>query len=575
MESEIADLIVRGGTIIDGTGAPERQADLVVADGTIVAVGADIAGSYSGGLPKERIIDADGLVVTPGFVDLHTHLDAQIGWDPLLTSSCYHGVTSVVMGNCGMTFAPVNSGEGDFLARVMESVEDIPADSIRAALPFSWNTFSEFLDWVESKPRAINVAALVGHAALRYWAMGEASMDPEALPTEGQLEKMTSEIRSAVSSGAWGFSTSRTLRHSTPDGRFVPGTFAQKAELLALASATREAGGKLLGCAPRFDGEGPSEPRVHSEMKWMREVALETGLPFTFNLNQTYSQGDHWRSVIELASAANRDGALLRPQTTPRGIGVLWGLDHHTPFDRFGAWRELVAKPVAEKLAAFLDLAWRERLIHDASAMSTESCDAFYVVNTPEGHSRYDQRPENSLGVIARNAGVSAAEAYIDLALKTQGAVVLSWPVLNQDPEAVMTMLQSDVVILGLADAGAHVGQILDASQPTWWLSHWCRDEKRMSREEAVRRLTSDTATFGGMTDRGVLRVGARADINLLDWEALALPPPYITRDMPLGSPRWAQKAFGYVKTIVGGEITFSDGEHTGALPGELIKPAA
>lgn len=560
------DLLIRNGTLVDGTGAEPVTADVAVADGKVVEVGPDLDGS------ADRTVDAEGCLVTPGFFDLHTHLDAQVGWDRHGTSSCWHGVTSVVMGNCGVTFAPVKPADRTWMAELMESVEDIPAESILAGLPFSWEGYDGYLDWLGSEPLGINVGGLVGHCAVRYHAMGDDSLSDKA-PDDAQLAAMADLVEQAMVGGALGFSTSRTLRHTTPDGREVPGTWAGPDELVAMAEVVGRHGG-LLGCAPRFDGDGPAEPRVEEELAWMARASQQSGCTLTFNLTETEQQGDHWRLAIQRAEEANAGGAKIRPQTTCRGIGVLFGLEAMTPWDAFPAWAELKGRPVAEKLAAFRDPDVRARLVAEATSPGPETLRRFFVVNAEDGSARYDTDPARSLAAVAEARGVAPAEAYLDLCLETDGAVVLAWPILNQHLDRVEEMLHQPVVLMGLADAGAHVGQILDASQPTFWLSYWWRERGAFALEEAVRRITSDTASMVGITDRGVVRPGAWADLNVIDPDALRLPPPTFAHDLPGGAGRWVQKGEGYSLTTVNGVPTVEDGELTGALPGQVLRRA-
>lgn len=558
------DLVIRNGTLVDGTGAPPRGADVAIDGDRVVAVG-----RVDG--PARRTIDADGRLVTPGFVDLHTHLDAQLAWDPLGTSSCWHGVTTVVLGNCGVTFAPVRPGDREWLAALMESVEDIPADAIRDGLPWDWHTYGEFLDSLERRPLAVNAGGYVGHCALRWYAMGERSLDDGAAPTADELDVMVRLVAEAMDAGALGFSTSRTLRHRVPDGRFVPGTFAAPAELAALVEplARRQRG--VVGVSPRFDGEGPAVEKVEAELAWMTELAASSGRPVTFNLTQTTEQGDHWRRAIALAEAARSRGGTVRPQTTPRGIGVLFCLDHHTPFDHSPAWRALRGEPVAAKLAAFRDPARRARLEEEAAERpGREFCERLFVL-TP-GAVRYDPDPARSLAAEADRRGCAPVAAYIDLCLEHDGEVVLSWPILNHDFGCIAEMITNPTVLLGLADAGAHVGQIMDASQPSFLLSWWVRERGLLRVEEAVRRLTSDTAGFVGLADRGVLRPGAYADVNVIDPDGLALDLPRYVHDLPGGAGRFVQRARGYHCTVVNGTVTFVDGEHTGELPGRVLR---
>jgi N-acyl-D-amino-acid deacylase len=562
------DLVIRNGRVIDGTGRSSFTGDVGIRGDRIVAVG-DVDGRAA------REIDATDRLVTPGFVDLHTHLDAQIGWDPLLTSSCWHGVTSVVMGNCGVTFAPVRSQDREFLAEMMESVEDIPARSILDGIPWSWETYGDYLDALDRLPKGINVGGLVGHCAVRYHAMGDRSLttEPGDPPSASEIGAMCALVDEAVAAGALGFSSSRTLRHRVPDGRYVPGTWAGPDELLALASVLRTHGRGIVECAPRFDGDGPAEPRVESELAWMREVARVSGRPVTFNLSQTRAQGDHFRLAMDLAVAANRhDGTRIRPQTTSKCVGVVFALASSTPFDRYPLWAELAGAPLDAKLDALR--ARRSELIADALAGTDDpwaGMDSFFVVDgDPE--IRYDNDPGSSLAAVARARGVTPVEAFVDVCLETGGRVVLQWPLLNQDLDAIEEMITSDVVLMGLADAGAHVGQIIDASQPTYFLTYWVRERAVMPVEEAVRRLTTDTAEFMGLHDRGALRPGAFADVNIIDWEALGLAMPEFVHDFPYGAGRWTQRGSGYDATVVNGVVAFEGGEHTGAYAGRVLR---
>ena len=560
------DLVIRGGRVIDGTGAPERNADVAIDGGRITSVGAVTEAG-------RREIDADGAIVTPGFVDLHTHLDAQLGWDRLGTSSCWHGVTSVVMGNCGVTFAPVRDADKTLLAEMMESVEDIPREAILSGLAWDWNTYGEYLDSLGRAPLGLNVGGLVGHCALRWYAMGERSVEPGEVPTAAELALMCDLADDAMRSGALGLSTSRTLRHRIPDGRFVPGTWAEADELVALAEVVGRHGRGFIGVSPRFDGDGSADEKVSSELAWMTEASSRSGRPLTFNLTQTTEQGEHWRLALALADAATAHGAQLRPQTTGRGIGVIFGLGHRTPFDRHDSWRALWPLTLAEKLAVLRDPARRAALVADADAGGPHAAelDRFFVL-TPERGARYECDPEWSLAAVAARRGQSVAAAFVDLAIETDGALVINWPLLNHDFDAIATMLSTPNVLMGLADSGAHVGQIMDASQPTFFLTYWVRERGLLPLEAGIRRLTSDTASFAGMSGRGVLAAGAAADVNVIDLDALALGLPAIARDFPGGAPRFVQRATGYLATVVNGVVFMEHGEHTGALAGEVLR---
>jgi len=558
------DLVLRNGTVVDGTGAPARVADVAIVDGIVTEIGA-VADR------GRRELDVEGRLVTPGFVDIHTHLDAQLACDPTASSSCWHGVTTIVVGNCGVTFAPVQAGDHEYVAAMMESVEDIPQASILDGLPWDWDGYGGYLDWLERVPKGVHVGGMVGHAAVRYYAMRDRALDPDVAPTTDELATMTRLVADASAAGALGFSSSRTLRHRVPDGRYVPGTFAAAEELLALATACGP--GRVLEVAPRFDGDGPAEPRVEEELAWMDTVSRGARCTVTFNVTQTREQGEHYRLALSLAHAANQRGARIRPQTSPRFIGLLTGLVHRTPFDGHPSWQALQSLPLADRLATLRDPARRSQLVAEARD-DRAGLDAFFVLNGPDDTARYDCDPPDSLLAVADARGVSPVEAFVDLTVATDGALLLSWPLLNQQSDAIAEMLVDPLVLLGLADAGAHVGQTMDASAPTHFLAYWARDRGLVTIEDAVRRLTSDTASAFGI-DRGVLRAGAVADVNVIDLDALALPVPEYRHDFPHGAGRFAQGARGYDHTIVAGEVFMEHGEHTGALNGRVIRARA
>jgi N-acyl-D-amino-acid deacylase len=560
----VHDLVITGGLVVDGTGAGPVAADVAVDGDIIVDVGSDVG-------PGRRSLAADGRLVTPGFVDIHTHLDAQLGWDALGTSSCWHGVTSVVLGNCGMTFAPVRAGQGAFLARVMESVEDIPAASILEGLPWTWETYGDYLRWLVSEPKGLNVGGFVGHGAVRYHAMGDRSLDEGAEPTDDELVAMVALVDEAMASGALGFSTSRTRRHVAPDGRNVPGTWADERELVALAEVLGRHGRGAFGAAPRFDGEGPGRDRARSEVALMAAMSRASGRPFTFNLTNTFADPELWRQTLAFVAEANAAGARLRPQTTSRGIGVIFSLDHATPFDNRPGWEVLAGHTAAERVALMRDPSVRAALVDGGDGSAGVDRWRHFFVLTPERGARYDCDPADSLAAHAERAGTSAVEAYVALCLATDGAVILNWPVLNQDFGVIAEMLREPLVMMGLADAGAHVGQILDASQPTFFLSYWVGERGLVPIGEGVRRLSSEPASFMGVTDRGVVAPGMKADLNVLDPGGLFLRLPAFVRDFPGGAGRFVQRADGYAWTIVNGEVLMEGGEHAGALPGRPL----
>ena len=559
------DLVISNGTVVDGTGAASFRADVAVDGDRIVAVGrVDASGA-------KRRIDAEGRIVTPGFVDLHSHLDAQIGWDPLMSSSCWHGVTSVVMGNCGMTFAPLRPGGQAVLANYMESVEDIPASSILAGLAWNWETYGEYLDAVDVLPKGINAGGYVGDVALRTYVCGDAACDADYAASDEQLAQMAQLVDEAIRAGALGYSISRSLTHRVPDGRWVPGTWSDPREFLAIAEPLGRLGRGVLDCAPRFNETDGSTSRVDEEMAWIAELSRRTGRPFTFNLTQMQSLGDHYRRVLELSDEANRDGAQLRPQTTPRSIGVLFSLAANSLLDNFATYAPLRPLDLAGRLAAIRSAEVRAGLIAEAATLPTESYGRMFLM-TPATGAKYVYGPGDSILERSAALGLSPIEWYLDELDRSDGLAVVNWPVLNQDFGAIEELLLAPVTVMGLADAGAHATQIMDASQPTFFLSHWVRDRGLLSIEDGVRRLTSDTANLIGFRDRGVVRPGAFADLNVIDLDGMWLDVPEIRHDFPAGSARFVQRATGIDHTIVNGAHFLDHGEHTGELAGRLLR---
>jgi N-acyl-D-aspartate/D-glutamate deacylase len=563
------DIIIRNGTVVDGTGSAPRRADVGVAGDRIV----EIVDAADGGIGARgrREIDASDRLVTPGFVDIHTHLDAQLAWDPIGTSSCWHGVTSVVMGNCGVTFAPCRPEDRATLAEMMESVEDIPAAAILDGLAWDWETYGEYYDSIDRLAKGPNVGGLVGHSALRTYVMGEAGLD-EAPAGGDDIAAMARLVDEAMSAGALGVSTSRTFLHKVPDGRPVPGTHAAADELLAFAEVLREHGTGIFEGAMRL-GERDNEAYdlTRAEVALMGEISRRSKRPVSFGLTQSDRRPDLYERVLEFVKAENAAGAHVRPQTTARGVGILFGLESRTPFDRAPSWKELRGAVNGRKLQMVRDSSFRQTLISEADVHGTP-LDLEQLFVLPSEAARYDCDPASSLAAIAAERGVSPAAAFIELVLETDGALVASMPFLNQDLAAVETMLDDPLVTLGLADAGAHVGQIMDASQPTFLLTYWVRERQRWTIQEAIRRLTSDTADLFGIADRGRLAVGAFADVNVIDFNGLHLPVPEYVHDFPNGAGRYVQGSSGYDVTLVNGEVFMEHGEHTGALAGRLLR---
>jgi N-acyl-D-amino-acid deacylase len=566
------DIVIRGGEVTDGTGAEPTRADVAIDGDRITEVGAV---SDRG----RREIDASGRVVTPGFVDIHTHLDAQLFWDPAASSSCWHGVTTVVLGNCGVTFAPVRPGEERYLAGMMDSVEDIPADTIMAGLGWGWETYGDYLRALGRRGLGVNAGGMVGHSALRYYVMGERSLD-EAPATAADIEAMAAVLAGAVDAGALGFSTSRSFLHTVPDGTPLPGTFAMPAELNGIAEVLAKKGRGVIEVVPRIgERDGAARENSTAEMTWMEDVSRASGRPLTFAITQSDRRPGLWAWVMDRVAAARGRGADLRPQTSARGTAILYGLMSRTPYDALPAWADLMARPAHDRRAALADENFRTRLIAEANYPSHQEGplapkDPAKLFLLPPGEARYDVRPENSLAAAAKRGGGTPAAAFIDYLRKTDGAGLLYYPVLNSDLDAVASMITNPDVVIGLGDAGAHVALTMDAGQPTYVLSHWVREEGLLSLGHAVRKLTLEGAELFGIPGRGVLAPGAFADVNVIDLDHLCLLTPELVTDFPLGASRFVQRARGYDYTLVNGTVLADHGELTGARPGRVIPTA-
>ena len=564
------DLVIRGGTVIDGTGAPAKLADVAIVGDRVVEVG-QCAGEAT------ETYDATGRLVTPGFVDIHTHLDAQLAWDPIGTVSCWHGVTTAVMGNCGVTFAPCKPEDRTQLAEMMESVEDIPADAILQGLPWDWETYAEYLDSYEKMPKGINVGGMVGHCSVRVAAMGDRAIDQHNADAE-DIAKMCEIVEDSLRGGALGFSTSRTYLHQTPDGREVPGTWAAPEELLAIGEVMGNLGRGVFECAVDNDRQlhgmvgTPDRTVIEREVAWMKELSIRTGRPVTFGFVQNRSDPTAWEYWLELVGAANAAGADIHPQTTSRGIGVLFGIANRTPFDNCSrAWRAMREMRWQDKLDNLQDPAYKAQLIADADATPSK-LDLSAIYRLDPTRVNYERDQNETLTAHADRRGVSPAEAFLDMAIETGSQSLWNYPFLNFDFDAVEAKLRHPDVVLGIGDAGAHVGQIQDASQTTYFLTRWVRDSGAWSIEEGVKMLTSEGADLFGFEDRGRLVEGAYADVNVIDYQELDLHAPEYVYDFPNGAGRYIQKASGYDLTLVNGAVFMRDGEHQGALAGRVIR---
>jgi N-acyl-D-aspartate/D-glutamate deacylase len=557
------DIVIKNGTVVDGSGRPPYHADVAIQGDRIAEVG-KITDS------AKRTIDAEGHIVTPGFVDIHTHLDAQIFWDPIASSSCWHGVTSVVMGNCGVTFAPCRPQDREYLAHLMESVEDIPAETIMAGMPWRWETYGEYLKALDAMPKGVNVGGLVGHCAVRYWAMGPESLDNKPANPE-QIVRMHDIVAEAIAGGALGFSTSRTILHRTPEGQPVPGTFATREELMGIARALGELRRGLVEAAPGIDSGKPED--IKREVDWMTQVSLATGRPVTFGIAQSRPYPHVYAEMLAQISASTTRGAKVVAQSTTRGIGVLFGFVNRTPFDRAPSWRALRTLTLEEKVAKLRNSEYRTTMVQEALA-DPPPIDFGQIFLLSDGEVRYDHRPDESLAAHAQRLSISPAEAFIILSVEREGKALFNYPFLNPEFDAVQAMLDHPQVVIGLGDSGAHCGQIMDSSLPTYFLKYWVKERQHFTLEQAIRKLTFDPAQLFGIQDRGIIREGAYADLNVIDYDNLRLPPPTFVHDLPAGGSRYIQKSSGYKYTLVNGQAFMEGLEHTGALAGRVLRSA-
>jgi N-acyl-D-amino-acid deacylase len=575
-ENSMHELVIRGGTLVDGTGSAPRPADVAVDDGVITEVADPGALDDASAI---RSVDADGLLVTPGFVDLHTHYDGQVTWDPLLTPSCWHGVTTVVMGNCGVGFAPVRPGQEDWLIQLMEGVEDIPGTALNEGITWGWETFPEYLDALDTMPRVMDVGTQVPHGAVRAYVMGERGARNEPATAE-DIEAMADLVREGIRAGALGFSTSRTIMHKAVDGEPVPGTFAAEDELFGIGKVLGELGTGLFELAPAgVMGEDLSAPE--REVAWMRRLSAAIGRPVSFALSQHNLAPDQWRDVLRLAQEANAEGADLRGQVGGRPLNLLIGFQTFHPFLGRPTYLKIAHLPLPERVAELRRPEVREAILAEESPASPlddvigTRMDVLFPIGEPPD---YEPAPDRSIAAIAAREGRDAEAVLYDVMLQHDGRELVMKALLGYsygNLDDMREMILHPNAALGLSDGGAHCGAICDASIPTFMLTHWARDRDRGAKlplELVVQKQSRDTAHLYGLTDRGVVAPGLRADLNVIDFDALSLALPELVHDLPGGARRLIQRADGYKSTFVAGEETMRDGEETGARPGKLVR---
>lgn len=565
------DLVIRGGTIVDGSGSPAFVGDIAIDGARIAAVGTVLARGA-------REIDARGLTVTPGFVDIHTHYDGQATWDAEMAPSSWHGVTTVIMGNCGVGFAPARPDRHQWLIGLMEGVEDIPGTALAEGMAWNWETFPEYLDALEAMPRTVDVGTHVPHGAVRAYVMGERGANNEA-PTAADITAMSAIVEDGLRAGALGFSTSRTVLHKSVDGVLVPGTTATREELIGIGRAMGRVGHGVFEMASDLK-------REWNEFSWMGDLSRETGLPVTFAMLQSIAKEMSWQEQMAATEAQNAQGAHIVAQIALRGTGILMAWQGTVnPFRFKPSWATIEGLPWAEQLAKLRDPAFKAQMLAEANEFPESDIQAVLMVVAmgfalqyamPDG---FDYEPGRDLAIetLARAAGKPAAEYAYDMLMENDGTGFIYLPLLNYadgNLDFVKGLLEHPDTVISLSDGGAHCGTICDAAAPSFLLQHWVRDRARgpISIENAVKRQCRDTALLYGLEDRGLLAPGYLADINLIDLPGLKLGKPWLAFDLPAGGKRLLQKADGYVATIKRGVVTFEQGVPTGAHPGELIR---
>jgi N-acyl-D-aspartate/D-glutamate deacylase len=560
------DLVIRNGTVIDGSGMPRYRADVAVHRGRIAAIGRvkDSA---------KEVLDAEGHVVAPGFVDGHTHMDAQIFWDPLGTSSCYHGITTAVMGNCGFTLAPCAAKDKHMVVRNLQRAEDIPPAAMEAGIKWSWTTHPEYLAALEALPKGINYASYVGHSAIRTFVMGERAFEEAA--SEDDLRAMERQVREAIGAGAIGFTSSRSPSHETPEGRPVASRKATWDEVRRLVGVMGELNAGLFEIAGEGVDRNAGDPGVREWHTRLRDLAIESGRPITFGVFGRRTSPGTWKKYLDLLDETAAMGGRMFAQAHSRSLSALLSFKTQMPFDRLPVWKEIRALPLEEQKAKLRDPVLRQKLVetsgmHDGrKAVGTEARPADYdwlfVFDTVEG-------PHRSVAEVARERGQHPAETMIELALEKDLDLFFLQPVANEDQDAALEIMRHPRTVTTFSDSGAHVSQLMDSSLQTHLLSHWVRAKQAFTLEKAVSMLSLVPATLWGFHDRGLIREGMAADIVVFDPDTIVAEMPEVVDDLPSGARRLVQRARGMKATVVNGEVLLRDGKHTGALPGRLLR---
>ena len=559
------DLLVKNGTVIDGSGSPGYRADVGVVDGKIAAIGRINESA-------KRTIDADGHIVSPGFVDGHTHMDAQIFWDPIGSCSCYHGVTSVVMGNCGFTLAPCKQEDADMVFRNLERAEDLSRDAMLEGIDWRWETFPEFLDVIDELPKGINYAGYIGHSALRTYVMGERAFSDAA--GEDDVRSMQGLVKQAVQAGAVGFSTSRTFNHLTADDRPVASRIAEWNEVRAIVNAVGETGKGLFEIAGEAPGRDPE--RIAEYHGRLRDLAVESGVPQTWGMFSVRAAPDLWRPYFDLLDETAAAGGRMFAQVHSRALSSLLSFESNTPFDNWEYWSEFRQLPLAEQAAKMRNPEIKAKLIEIASREYTGPRIVGAEARPPEWDYIYPMDDmiydKPSMAEIARGKGLHPVELMIDMALERDLKMFFRQPIANEDQAQVLDMMKHPRSVITFSDSGAHVSQIMDSSLQTHLLSYWVREKQAMTLEEAIKQITYNTATMWGLHDRGLLREGMAADLVVFDADTIGAKMPEVVNDLPASAKRLKQTADGILNTVVNGEILLTNNDHSGAAPGQLLR---
>ena len=559
------DLVIKNGSVVDGSGNPQYRADVAVQDGKIAAIGRinDRA---------KQTIDAEGHVVSPGFVDGHTHMDAQVFWDPIGSCSCYHGVTSVVMGNCGFTLAPCKQEDADLVFRNLERAEDLSRDAMLEGIDWRWETFPQFLDVIDELPKGINYAGYIGHSALRTYVMGERAFSDAA--SEDDVRKMQHLVKEAVQAGAIGFSTSRTFNHLTADDRPVASRLAEWDEVRAIVNAVGETGKGLFEIAGEAPGRDPERTAEYHGR--LRDLAVESGVPQTWGMFSVRAAPDLWRPYFDLLDETAAAGGRMYAQVHSRALSSLLSFESNTPFDNWEYWSEFRQLPLAEQAAKMRNPEIKAKLVEVASREYTGPRIVGAEARPPEWDFIYPMDDmvydKPSMAELARAKGVHPVELMIDMALERDLKMFFRQPIANEDQSQVLDMMKHPRSVITFSDSGAHVSQIMDSSLQTHLLSYWVREKQAMTLEEAVKQITYNTATMWGLHDRGLIREGMAADLVVFDPKTIGARMPDVVHDLPAGAKRLKQTADGILNTVVNGEILLTNNEHSGAVPGQLLR---